>query len=50
MVQGHVNDGKLVRVPEDWCPSFTGYHAYYPSRRQSSPALKLVVDALRQGI
>jgi DNA-binding transcriptional LysR family regulator len=50
MVLDHVNEGKLVRVLEDWCPSFPGYHAYYPSRRQSSPALKLVVDALRQGI
>jgi DNA-binding transcriptional LysR family regulator len=50
MVLDHVNEGKLVRVLEDWCPSFPGYHAYYPSRRQSSPALKLVVEALRQGI
>jgi DNA-binding transcriptional LysR family regulator len=49
MVQDHFNEGRLVRVLEDWCPSFPGYHAYYPSRRQSSPALKLVVEALRQG-
>jgi DNA-binding transcriptional LysR family regulator len=47
MALDHVNEGRLVRVLEDWCPSFPGYHAYYPSRRQSSPALKLVVDALR---
>ena len=35
----HVREGRLVRVLEDWCPPFPGYHLYYPSRRQSSPAL-----------
>jgi DNA-binding transcriptional LysR family regulator len=40
-------DGRLVRVLEDWCPPFAGYHLYYPSRRQQSPAFALVVDALR---
>src|SRR5688572_22017650 len=43
----HIASGKLVRVLEDWCPKFTGYHLYYPSRRQPSPAFSLVVDALR---
>jgi DNA-binding transcriptional LysR family regulator len=43
----HIEAGKLVQVLENWCPSFPGYHLYYPSRRQSSPAFKLVVDALR---
>ena len=43
----HVTDGKLVRVLEDWCPPFPGYHLYYPSRRHTSPALSLLVDALR---
>ena len=33
--------GRLVRVLEDWCPKFTGYHIYYPSRRQPSPAFSL---------
>ncbi|MFL6672236.1 MAG: LysR family transcriptional regulator [Massilia sp.] len=47
MVREHVADGRLVQVLQDWCPSFPGYHAYYPSRRQSSPALGLVIDALR---
>lgn len=47
MVQEHVANGCLVRVLEDWCPSFPGYHAYYPSRRQSAPALSIVLDALR---
>jgi DNA-binding transcriptional LysR family regulator len=43
----HLTDGSLVRVLEDWCPPFAGYHLYYPSRRQPSPAFGLVVKALR---
>jgi DNA-binding transcriptional LysR family regulator len=40
-------DRRLVRVLEDWCPPFTGYHLYYPSRRQLSAAFTLLVEALR---
>lgn len=40
-------DGRLIRVMEDWCPPFAGYHLYYPSRRQPSAAFALIVDALR---
>lgn len=43
----HVDAGRLVRVLEDWCPKFAGYHLYYPTRRQPSPAFSLVVEALR---
>lgn len=43
----HVAERRLVRVLEDWCPPFPGYHLYYPSRRHSSPALALLVDMLR---
>ncbi|GAB3406886.1 LysR family transcriptional regulator [Massilia agilis] len=43
----HVRAGRLVSVMEDWCPSFPGLHAYYPSRRHSSRALALVIDAIR---
>jgi DNA-binding transcriptional LysR family regulator len=43
----HIAAGRLVRVLEDWCPAFPGYHLYYPSRRQSSPAFALLVEALR---
>lgn len=39
--------GRLVRVLEDWTPLFPGYHLYYPSRRQHSPAFALLVEALR---
>ena len=41
--------GRLVRVLHDWCPPFAGYHLYYPSRRQQSPAFAVLVDALRWG-
>lgn len=40
-------DGRLLRVLDDWCPPFDGYHLYYPSRRQPSPAFALVLNALR---
>ena len=46
-VQPYVSRGQLVRVLSDWCPPFSGYHLYYPSRRQPSPAFSLLVDALR---
>ena len=46
-VKEHVADGRLARVLSDWCPPFSGYHLYYPSRRQPSPAFSLLVDALR---
>lgn len=47
MVLEHVAAGRLRRVLEDWCEPFDGYYAYYPSRRQSSAALRVVIDALR---
>jgi DNA-binding transcriptional LysR family regulator len=48
MVQAHIADGRLIRVLEDWCPPYPGYHLYYPSRRQPTPAFVLLVNALRQ--
>jgi DNA-binding transcriptional LysR family regulator len=47
LVAPHVEARRLVSVMQDWCPSFPGLHAYYPSRRHSSRALGLVIDALR---
>jgi len=47
MVEAHIAKGKLTRVLSDWCPPFPGYHLYYPSRRQPTPAFALVVEALR---
>ena len=44
----HLREGRLERVLEDWCPPFSGYYLYYPSRRQPSPAFTLVANALRK--
>jgi DNA-binding transcriptional LysR family regulator len=46
-VQAHLAEGQLIRVLADWCPPFSGYHLYYPSRRQHSPAFALLIEALR---
>jgi DNA-binding transcriptional LysR family regulator len=46
-VQEDLDSGRLVRVLADWCPPFSGYHLYYPSRRQPTQAFALLVDALR---
>jgi DNA-binding transcriptional LysR family regulator len=46
-VRAHLVDRRLIRVLADWCPKFSGYHLYYPSRRQATPAFGLLVDALR---
>src|ERR687891_287728 len=43
----HIAKNRLRRVLEDWCPAWSGYRLYYPSRRQSSAAFALLVDALR---
>jgi DNA-binding transcriptional LysR family regulator len=46
-VADHVAAGRLIRVLEDWCPPFAGYHLYYTSRRQPSAAFTVLVEALR---
>jgi DNA-binding transcriptional LysR family regulator len=47
LAQPHLAKSHLKRVLEDWCPPYSGYHLYYPSRRQPSAAFALLVDALR---
>lgn len=47
LAEPYIAKGKLKRVLEDWCPPYSGYHLYYPSRRQPSAAFALVVEALR---
>ena len=47
MIREHVAAGRLTLVLEDWCPPFSGYHLYYPSRRQHSRAFALLIEALR---
>jgi DNA-binding transcriptional LysR family regulator len=46
-VRSHLAAERLIRVLADWCPPFSGYHLYYPSRRQPTPAFALLVEALR---
>jgi DNA-binding transcriptional LysR family regulator len=47
LAEPHIRKGRLIRVLDEWCPPWPGYHLYYPSRRQTSPAFALLVDALR---
>jgi DNA-binding transcriptional LysR family regulator len=44
----HIADGNLARVLTDWCPFFPGFHLYYPSRRQPTPAFAVLAGALHQ--
>jgi DNA-binding transcriptional LysR family regulator len=46
-VQAHLAEGRLIRALADWCPPYPGYHLYYPSHRQPTPAFTLLVGALR---
>ena len=47
LVAEHVASGRLVRILEEWCPFFTGYFLFYPSRRQNTPVFTVIANALR---
>lgn len=47
LVLEHIAEGRLIRVLDDWCQPYQGYYLYYPSRRQSSRALAIIIEALR---
>ncbi len=47
LVAPYLADGRLKEVLPEWCPTFQGYHLYYPNRRQASPAFAALVEALR---
>ena len=47
LAEREIAEGKLVQVLDDWCPMFTGYYLYYPSRRQNSVAFSVIMNALR---
>ncbi len=47
LVRPHLDGGQLVQVLSDWTPPFSGYHLYYPSRRQNTPAFNKMIEALR---
>jgi DNA-binding transcriptional LysR family regulator len=50
LIQPHLVKLRLKRVLEDWCQPYSGYHLYYPSRRQPSAAFALIVEALRHRV
>jgi len=43
----YLDSGELVQVLDEWCQPFSGFHLYYPSRRQMNPAFAMVIDVLR---
>lgn len=47
LARRHLSEGRLQHVLADWCPTFPGLHIFYASRRESSRAMAVVVDALR---
>lgn len=47
MAAPYIKTGHLVSVLEDWCPLWSGFHLYYPSRRQPSRAMALLIAELR---
>ena len=47
LTQPYVLAGQLRRVMDDCCPTFPALHAYYPSHRNSSRAMQLVIEAIR---
>ena len=47
LVEEHIAEKQLIRVLEDWCEPYPGYHLYYPSSRQHAPAFAVVLEALR---
>jgi DNA-binding transcriptional LysR family regulator len=49
IVESHVAAGRLSLVLDDWCPTFSGYHLYYPSKRQNALAFTIIANALRGG-
>lgn len=46
-VAAHISTGRLCPVLQEWWPVYEGYHLYYPSRRQPTPAFRLLLNALR---
>jgi DNA-binding transcriptional LysR family regulator len=44
-----LRSGQLVRVLEDWSPSFDGLFLYYPGHRHVPVALRALIDMLRSG-
>lgn len=46
VVVDDIAGGRLVRVLDEWCAPFAGYHLYYPRLRAHPPGFALLLDAL----
>jgi len=42
-----IASGRLIQVLDEWCPQFQGCYLYHPSRRQTPPALRALIGALK---
>jgi DNA-binding transcriptional LysR family regulator len=47
LVEQLIATRQLIQVLDQWSPMFSGYHLYYPSRRQTSPAMAIIVNTLK---
>lgn len=47
MVKTEIESGLLVNVLDAWCPSFSGFHLYYPSRKQHTKAFTIFLEELK---
>lgn len=47
LAEPFLRSGQLVRVLDDWSPSFEGLFLYYPGHRQVPVALRALIDMLR---
>lgn len=45
--QESIEQGRLLRVLDAWCPPMSGFFLYYPSRRQMPATLRLFIAMLR---
>ena len=47
LVDLQLSSGALVRVLQDWCEPFSGYHLYFATRHQHTKAFRKFVEALK---
>jgi DNA-binding transcriptional LysR family regulator len=47
LAEPFLRSGQLVRVLEDWSPSFEGMSLYYPGHRQVPATLRALIDMIR---
>ncbi|VVN43855.1 LysR family transcriptional regulator [Pseudomonas fluorescens] len=47
-VSSHLASGELIRVLEDWTPSFPGLSLYYPANRHMPASLRAFINLVRE--